>query len=76
MLIICFLIIILLYLVDVEQEKETKRIKQELYRFELRKQIEEKKSLELEQKRKEQIDDEAIFKLARDHGKKSNNLKN
>lgn len=56
----------LLFLVDQEQLKETNRLKQELYRIELSKQIEEKKKINLERKRKEQIEDEAIEKAARD----------
>lgn len=52
--------------VDQEQIKETNRLKQELYRFELSKQIEEKKKMDLERKHKEQMEDEAIERAARD----------
>ncbi|XP_025198522.1 calponin homology domain-containing protein DDB_G0272472-like [Melanaphis sacchari] len=51
---------------DEERIKETNRLKQELYRFELSKQIEEKRRLELEQKRKDQLEDEAIERMARE----------
>lgn len=52
-------------LVDQEQVKEHNRLKQEHYRFELSKQIEEKKKLELERKRKEQMEDKKIERAAR-----------
>lgn len=55
---------------DEERKKETNRLKQELYRFELSKQIEEKKRLELEQKRKDQLEDEAIERMAKEQEEK------
>ncbi|XP_022178087.1 calponin homology domain-containing protein DDB_G0272472-like isoform X1 [Myzus persicae] len=55
---------------DEERKKETNRLKQELYRFDLSKQIEEKKRLELEQKRKDQLEDEAIERMAREQEEK------
>lgn len=55
---------------DEDRAKETHRLKQELYRLELSKQIEEKKQLELERKRKEQLEDEAIERAARDQEEK------
>lgn len=51
---------------DEDRAKETHRLKQELYRLELSKQIEENKQLALERKRKEQLEDEAIERAARD----------
>lgn len=60
----------ILFLVDEDRAKETHRLKQELYRLELSKQIEEKKQLELERKRKEQLEDEAIERAARDQEEK------
>jgi len=57
-------------LVDDGQKKECNRLKQELYRLELNKQIEEKKILEFERKQKEQMDDEAIEKAAKDQEEK------
>jgi len=61
---------LLLFIADEERKKETNRLKQELYRFELSKQIEEKKRLELEQKRKDQLEDEAIERMAREQEEK------
>lgn len=55
---------------DEGRQKETNRLKQELYRFELTKQIEEKKRLELARKQKEQLEDEAIERAARDQEEK------
>ncbi|XP_060864074.1 mitogen-activated protein kinase kinase kinase kinase 4-like isoform X2 [Metopolophium dirhodum] len=55
---------------DEERKKETNRLKQELYRFDLSKQIEEKRRLELEQKRKDQLEDEAIERMAREQEEK------
>ncbi|XP_026817464.1 calponin homology domain-containing protein DDB_G0272472-like [Rhopalosiphum maidis] len=55
---------------DEERKKETNKLKQELYRFELSKQIEEKRRLEQEQKRKEQLEDEAIERMAREQEEK------
>ncbi|XP_025410972.1 general transcriptional corepressor trfA-like isoform X2 [Sipha flava] len=51
---------------DEDHAKETNRLKQEIYRLELSKQIEEKKRLELERKRQEQMEDEAIERMARE----------
>jgi len=61
---------VILYVVDDGQKKESNRLKQELYRLELSKQIEEKRRLELERKQKEQMDDEAIERAARDQEEK------
>lgn len=44
---------LILFIADEERKKETNKLKQELYRFELSKQIEEKRRLEQEQKRKD-----------------------
>lgn len=61
---------IVLHLVDEEQQKETNRLRQELYRFELSKQIEEKKRLDKELKHREQMEDLAIEKAAKDQEEK------
>jgi len=58
------------FIADEERKKETNRLKQELYRFDLSKQIEEKRRLELEQKRKDQLEDEAIERMAREQEEK------
>lgn len=58
------------FVADDDHAKETNRLKQELYRFELSKQIEEKKRLELERKRQEQMEDEAIERTAREQDEK------
>lgn len=60
----------ILFLADEDRKKETNRLKQELYRLELRKQIEEKKRLEEERKHKEQLEDEAIERAAREQEEK------
>jgi len=60
----------MLYVADEERTKETNKLKQEIYRFELSKQIEEKKMLELERKRKDQLEDEAIERMAREQEEK------
>jgi len=54
------------FIADEERKKETNRSKQELYRFNLSKQIEEIRRLELEQKLKDQLEDEAIEKVAKE----------
>ncbi|VVC37684.1 Hypothetical protein CINCED_3A014993 [Cinara cedri] len=53
-----------------EQIKDANKLKQELYRFELSKQIEEKKKYELERKHKEQMEDDKIERAARDQENK------
>jgi len=59
-----------IFIADEERKKEANRLKQELYRFDLSKQIEEKRRLELEQKRKDQLEDEAIERMAREQEEK------
>jgi len=61
---------LILFIADEERKKETNKLKQELYRFELSKQIEEKRRLEQEQKRKDQLEDEAIERMAREQEEK------
>lgn len=56
--------------VDEERLKETNRLRQELYRLELSKQIEEKKRLDEELKHREQMEDLAIEKAAKDQEEK------
>jgi len=51
---------------DDDKKKDTIRLKQEQYRNDLSKQIEEKKRLEQERKHKELLEDEAIDKMAKD----------
>ncbi|XP_050443316.1 uncharacterized protein LOC126847216 isoform X2 [Adelges cooleyi] len=53
-----------------DQFKEHNKMKQELYRHELMKQIEEKKLLDEERKRKEQITDEEIERAAKERDEK------
>jgi len=64
------LLYLIFFLADEERKKETNRLKQELYRFDLSKQIEEKRRLELEQKRKDLLEDEAIERMAREQEEK------